>query len=125
MNKWESALGIMAAKHQFLTLSHEEDKLIVYEKGPAVFVFNFHTTKSFADYRIGTFWGSDHILIFDSDRHSLGGHDRLKSGYSQRYVPKRGMWQNRPNSLSLYLPCRSALILIAEENISAELRASG
>lgn len=99
--------------------------MIVYEKGPAVFVFNFHTTKSFEDYRIGTFWQSDHILIFDSDRDALGGHDRLKSGYSQRYVPARGKWQNRPYSLSLYLPCRSAMVLIAVENITDEIREHG
>ena len=67
MNKWEAILGIMGSEHQFLTLSHEADKLIVYEKGPALFIFNFHTHESFSDYRIGTMWNSDHILIFDSD----------------------------------------------------------
>lgn len=47
MNKWEAILGIMGSEHQFLTLSHEADKLIVYEKGPALFIFNFHTHESF------------------------------------------------------------------------------
>ena len=121
MNKWESLLGVMSAQHQFLTLSHEEDKLIVYEKGPALFVLNFHTSKSFEHYRIGTFWSTDHIMLFDTDQRILGGHDRLKEGYKQRFVTKRGLWQNRPHSLSLYLPCRTAFVLIAEENITPEI----
>ena len=92
MNQWEAALGIMSSEHQFLTLSHEEDKLIVYEKGPVLMIFNFHTNKSFEDYRVGTLWSSDHIIILDTDREDLGGHDRLKSGLNQRYVPKKGSW---------------------------------
>ena len=90
MNKWEALLGIMPAEHQFLTLSHEEDKLIVFEKGPALFIFNFHTNKSFEDYRIGTLWSSDHVIVFDSDRPEFGGHNRLSTGYQTRFVPDRG-----------------------------------
>ena len=36
-----------------MSLKHEGDKLIVFEKAGLVFVFNFHPTKSFTDYRIG------------------------------------------------------------------------
>lgn len=36
-----------------ITLQHEGDKVIVYEKAGLVFVFNFHPTKSYADYKIG------------------------------------------------------------------------
>lgn len=36
-----------------MSLKHEEDKLLVFEKAGLVFVFNFHPSKSFADYRIG------------------------------------------------------------------------
>lgn len=115
----------MRAEHQFLTLSHEEDKLIVFEKGPVMFIFNFHTSKSFEDYRVGTLWGSDHMILLDTDKAELGGHGRLNSGYLQRYVPRRGQWQDRPNSISLYLPCRTAIILIAEENLTADMRERG
>ena len=115
----------MCAEHQFLTLSHEQDKLIVYEKGPVIFIFNFHTNKSFEDYRIGTLWESDHMILMDTDQAELGGHGRLNTGYLQRYVTRRGQWQDRPNSISLYLPCRTAIILIAEENISADIREKG
>ena len=81
MNKWEAILGVLNADHQFITLAHEEDKIIAYEKGPALFIFNFNASKSFENYRIGTKWSTDHFLVFDSDQASTGGHDRLQSGY--------------------------------------------
>ena len=40
-------------------------------------------------------------------------------------MPKRGTWQNRDNSISLYLPCRTAVVLIAVENITDEIREKG
>jgi len=50
-----------------VTLAHEEDKIIAFEKGRLLFVFNFHPSKSFENYKIGTVWTTDHILAFDSD----------------------------------------------------------
>lgn len=32
---------------------HEDDKIIVFERASLLWVFNFHSTKSFPDYRIG------------------------------------------------------------------------
>lgn len=41
----------------YVSLKHEGDKLVVFDRGtcrgPAVFVFNFHTTSSYTGYRIG------------------------------------------------------------------------
>ena len=54
-------------------MSSEEDKVIAYEKGELVYVFNFHPNKSFEDYRIGTYWKTDHFLVLDSDEDKFGG----------------------------------------------------
>jgi len=70
-------------------------------------------------------WSSDHVIVLDTDQKELGGHNRLSSGYKQRYVPKKGLWHNRPYSISLYLPCRTAILLMAEENISDEVARQG
>ena len=40
----------MAQEHCYVSLAHEDDKLIVFEKGPLLFVFNFNPSKSFEDY---------------------------------------------------------------------------
>lgn len=43
MNYWESLFNVGVHGHQYVTLYNEGDKVIVYEKGDLVFIFNFHT----------------------------------------------------------------------------------
>ena len=43
----------MTDDHQYISRKHEEDKVIVFEKGDLVFVFNFHCNNSYFDYRVG------------------------------------------------------------------------
>ena len=51
--------------------------MIVFEKGDLLFVMNFHPTKSYVNYKVGTSWNADHKIVYDSDRIEFGGHDRL------------------------------------------------
>ena len=37
----------------YIIRQHEDDKLIAFERAGLLFVFNFHTSKSFSDYKIG------------------------------------------------------------------------
>lgn len=73
MNKLETRFGSMIHPHQYVTLSHEEDKLIAFEKGHLVYIFNFHPNNSYSDFRIGTFWKSDHFVVLESDQENYGG----------------------------------------------------
>lgn len=66
---------------QYVSLKHEGDKVLAFERGPLLFVFNFHPTKSFEHYRIGTKWLCDHKLVLDSDDERFGGHNRVKDAY--------------------------------------------
>ena len=84
-------------EHQYVTLAHEEDKLIVIEKGNLVFVFNFHVNKSFSDYRIGTNWPYEHITVFDTDSRDFHGHGRLVEGHAKPFPVVQDEWMNRPN----------------------------
>lgn len=55
MNELEERFHWMrVGSHQYITLSHEDDKLIVFERGDLLFIFNFHPTNSYEHYRIGT-----------------------------------------------------------------------
>ena len=38
---------------EYVSLKHEGDKVLVFEKGKSVYIFNFNPTQSFVDYRIG------------------------------------------------------------------------
>ena len=37
----------------YISRKHEDDKVIVFERAGLIFAFNFHSTKSYTDYKIG------------------------------------------------------------------------
>jgi 1,4-alpha-glucan branching enzyme len=101
----------MVKAHQFVTLNNEEDKVIVYERGELVYVFNFHTNNSYTDYLIGTHWRSPHFILFETDHNDFGGHQRLNEGHNKWINVDEKGWSNRRHSLKLYIPSRCAIVL--------------
>ena len=53
MTHLDKAFGYMSAPNQYVSRKDEGDKLVVVERGDLVFVFNFHPTNSYTDYRVG------------------------------------------------------------------------
>jgi len=43
----------MTSEHQYISRKNEGDKVIIFERGNLVFVFNFHWNNSYSDYRVG------------------------------------------------------------------------
>lgn len=46
-------MQFMTSTHQYISRKDEADKVIVFERGNLVFVFNFHWSNSYFDYRVG------------------------------------------------------------------------
>lgn len=88
---------------------HEDRKLLMYRRGPLVFAFNFHPHQSYTDYRIGVPEAVDFRLILNTDDIWYGGHGEVVTGqaYPQQAVP----WDDRRQSIQLYIPARTALVL--------------
>lgn len=74
MLKLENKLNIIARKSTYVSEKHEGDKLIAFEKDELVFVFNFHPSKDFNNYKVGTNTKSDYIVILDSETKEFGGY---------------------------------------------------
>lgn len=83
MNEWENVFSVMNSEHEYVSLSDEKDKIIVYERGELVFVFNFHTNNSYEHYQIGTNWRSPHMILFETDEARFGGHQRLNDAHNR------------------------------------------
>jgi len=88
--------------------SHNVDNILAFRRGNYFFVFNFHPSNSFTDYRIpiaGRF-----IIVFDTDRKEFGGYDRTDR--DMIYIASRapGEKLNSPFNLSLYLPSRTGIV---------------
>lgn len=95
----------------FIQLLHADDaaKLLVYRRGPLVFVFNFHPTESYTDLRLPIPDPSDYEVLLSTDATPFEGFDRVAQGtrYPWQNVPHLG----RDQSLQLYLPTRTAQVL--------------
>ena len=89
--------------------THEEDKIIAFERNRLVFVFNFHTQTSYTDYFLQLAPGQ-YTWVFDSDHPSHGGHGRLDDARTCVYE-SRPRQNSSKTGLDLYLPCRTALVL--------------
>ena len=73
MNDMESIFNVMNHGHEFVSLMEEKDKLIVFERGELVYIFNFHASNSYENYLIGTFWSSPHMILYETDSAEFGG----------------------------------------------------
>lgn len=60
-----------------VSMKHESDKVIAFERAGLVFVFNFHSTKSFTDYRVGVDVAGTYSVVLSSDDELFGGHNRI------------------------------------------------
>jgi len=64
-----------------VSVQDDDKKLIVFEKGKLLFIFNFHSTRSYENQAIGTKWSSEHFIVIDSDDERFGGHRRLDKAH--------------------------------------------
>jgi 1,4-alpha-glucan branching enzyme len=80
-------------------------------RGKVLFVFNFNPLESFSDYGICVAAGSYRLLL-DSDEACFGGYARLKP--AQKYVTQPLDDEDDRHMLKLYLPNRTALVLLRE-----------
>jgi hypothetical protein len=124
MNRLEEIFCFIASEDLYISTKHEDDKVIVFEKEDLIFVFNFHPTKNFDGYQIGTKWGSKHKIILDSDEERFMGKGRLNDWHENMFPCIKRPFNNRAFSLKIYIPSRTCLVLIAEENIKKWLKDS-
>jgi 1,4-alpha-glucan branching enzyme len=94
---------------KFVSLKHEEDKIISFERGNLLWIFNFHPSKSFENYRIGTQWAGVHRVVLSTDEGRFFGHDRVEKG--GEYHPVKEAWCEREYYVQVYIPCRTAIVL--------------
>ena len=83
----------------------EGKKILAFQRGNCIFALNFNVKESFGDYWLDAAPGSYRIVL-DSDSPRYGGFGRNNPEVEHFTFPKDGK-----DRVSLYLPCRSALVL--------------
>ena len=112
---FDRAMLSLVKQYRFMTTpwahlhyEHNDHKVLGFERGGLLFIFSFDPQHSRADYRIPAPSGR-YRLILDTDERSFGGHGRLAAG--QVHFTHAG----EAHELSLYLPSRTAQVLIKED----------
>ena len=90
-------------------VTQNEDKILIFERNDLFFFFNFHPSKSFADYAVEVLPGTYQLLL-DSDAGEFAGHGRVAA--EQTFVTAKEQRDGAiRNILRLYLPSRTLLVL--------------
>lgn len=77
MNHAEMKFGWLSASPAYVSWKHQDDKVIAFERAGLLFVFNFHPTKSFADYKFGIDGEGEYYVALCSDDEQFGGFNRI------------------------------------------------
>ena len=89
----------------------DESKILVFERGPLVFLFNFHSQQSVSEYPVLVPPSPNgYRLVLSTDDRLFGGHDRIQPG--QHFALLEEMRGNeRCGIIKVYLPCRTAMVV--------------
>ena len=88
----------------------DQDKIMAFERGELIFIFNFHSTKSVTDYPILVPPGTPYTIALDTDEEQFGGQNRIdRKQIFNLLTEMRG--NERVNIVKIYLPCRTAMVL--------------
>lgn len=104
--KDNSVLGATDLKNLW---TDENDKILAFEKGDLVFLFNFNPTTSFDGYELPIDHRGTYRVVFDSDKAKYGGFDRISSRkeyHTEKLTAREGRW-----GVKIYSPCRTVLVL--------------
>ena len=111
----ERCYHFMSSGRGYVSRKHDGDKLIAFERGGLVWVFNFHPTQSYTGYRVGVGKPGSYKLILNTDAKEFDGHDRVDPSVlcqSQEFG-----FDGHPHSIQVYIPSRVALVLVREESV--------
>ncbi|KAJ2676181.1 alpha-1,4-glucan branching enzyme [Coemansia spiralis] len=105
----EAQFHWLSAHDQWVTLKHEGDKVLAFERGNLLWIFNFDPTRSYTDYRIGTAWAGKYTVALSTDDTQFLGQGRVDPNVEHFSTPME--WNSRPNYIQVYLPARTAIVL--------------
>ncbi|XP_007435178.1 1,4-alpha-glucan-branching enzyme-like, partial [Python bivittatus] len=97
MNKLEERFGWLASPPAYVSETHESNKVIAYERANLLFIFNFHPSQSYTDYRVGVETPGKYKIALDSDAPEYGGHSRLD--HTTEFFSQQCPHNHRSNSL--------------------------
>ncbi len=91
-------------------LDNRGDQVLAYTRGNLLFVFNFHPTQSFTDYRILVEKGK-YKIVLNSDSKKYGGFSLIDEKLIYKTCKEEDGFEPHNFGLYLYLPARTCMVL--------------
>jgi 1,4-alpha-glucan branching enzyme len=107
----EEKYGWLHSPQAYVSLKHEGDKVIVFERAGLLWIFNFHPSNSFTDYRVGVEQEGTYRIVLSTDSKAFGGHGNVAE--DTRFFTTPFAWNDRKNFLQVYIPTRTAIVSFA------------
>ena len=104
----EEKYGWLHSPQAYISLKNENDKVLVFERAGLLWIFNFHPTNSYSDYRVGVEEAGVYRIVVDTDAQDFGGFGR--NAHDTRFFTTDFAWNGRKNFTQVYIPTRTALV---------------
>nr|BAE96955.1 starch branching enzyme I [Ipomoea batatas] len=110
MNLLDEEFSFLASEKQIVSSIDEDNKVIVFERGDLVFVFNFHPENTYEGYKVGCDLPGKYQVALDSDAWVFGGHGRVGHDVDHFTSPEgipgvaETNFNGRPNSFKVLSP---------------------
>lgn len=127
MNSLDDEYSFLSSAKLIVSSASDEEKMMVFERGDLVFVFNFHPKNTYHGYKVGCDLPGKYRVALDSDAFEFGGHGRI-AGDVDHFTSPEGIpgapetnFNNRPNSFKVLSPARTCVVYYkVDENSSRE-----
>ncbi|XP_016508689.1 1,4-alpha-glucan-branching enzyme isoform X1 [Nicotiana tabacum] len=126
MNSLDEKFSFLASGKQIVSSTDEDNKVVVFERGDLVFVFNFHPENTYEGYKVGCDLPGKYRVALDSDAWDFGGHGRVGHDVDHFTSPEgipgvpETNFNGRPNSFKVLSPARTCVAYYRVEESIAE-----
>lgn len=93
-------------KKNKLDYIHNDDKIMIYNKGECTFAYNFHPTKSYESYFVNVQSEGKYKAVLSTDENRFGGFDSV----DMNYVYEAKKYGENKIGFLCYLPSRTATV---------------
>lgn len=107
--EWDKAMislikenGVLEAGFANQLFLEPDQKIIAFERGGLVFVFNFHVTESFFGFKLPVPQKGNYHIVLHSDEKKFGGFERIEGNPI--------FLTDRKNNIQIYLPNRTCIV---------------
>ena len=108
MQHTEQRYGWLSAPQGHVSLKHDTDKVIAFERAGLLWIFNFHPAESYVDYRVGVDTAGTYKIVLSTDAKRFGGFGNVDE--TSRYFTTPLTWNDRANFVQVYIPTRTAIV---------------